>query len=985
MNSSWVFTSYSLILSIAVLTSLATFISSWRHRKNIIGKSFLLLVASIFGWTLASLVETSVVGLEAKLLASKILYIFIIHVGPLFLIFCVMYTRQDSWLKPRTIALFWAIPVFVLIMVWTNDFHTLYWKGYTPNPDPATNLYIFQPGILHWIFPVYFYFCYLSGFLYLIKGLLFTTHIFQKPILFLIIGTLLPFLGSLVYYSSFNPVPGLDITVLSFSVTGILFSTTINRLGILNISPLARTKLVDEIYDGMVVINPEEKIIDINPAAINFLGDSSISPIGKPVREVFSNWGDFLSIVNSEEPIHLIQLPAENPRFFDIRIKPVYDHHHQLLGKLFILRDITFENQVKEDLARKEVYLQQLFDASPFPLVLSRIADGMIIRANQAALDLFEVNRDELPNFRALDFYKNSGDRNIIIQRVLMEGKIQISEVEFISRSGKHYWINLNIDIFNYLGETCLLVGMVNITEMRNSKIHLQELNSNLELAIVRANEYAVSSEQHAQQLQLLKDVWAVITASLDRNQTLERILEQLSRMVPYDNGMIALRQGQELMVEGIQGETSPNRKLIKHSPLDRQQPEYQVLQSRTTLIYRDHVVQTLMIVPIFHKNEVIGTITLESSQENAFPADIIQLVEAFSDQVAIALENTRLYSETIQRAEQLEILNRIGNALTSGLELETVLKQLQKECQNLFSFDSFYVALINPENRMIEFPLFWEDGKYLQHAPYPLDNETGTTARVIKEMKPVYLPDRTLPASQPTNQMGSTDDQPFRSYVGIPLHLREQVIGVIAMRDKLAYAYSPEQIHLFETIATQAAIAIDNARLFTNLQRLAVSDPLTGVYNRRHFRSLAEGERERSVRYHHCFSILMLDIDFFKRVNDTFGHQAGDFVLITLATILRENLREVDLIGRYGGEEFIILLPETDDKKAFVTAGRLRNIISQVNIPSNGDQITITVSIGINTWCPTVHYSLDESIRRADDALYQAKSSGRNRVCQVQ
>jgi diguanylate cyclase (GGDEF)-like protein len=126
-----------------------------------------------------------------------------------------------------------------------------------------------------------------------------------------------------------------------------------------------------------------------------------------------------------------------------------------------------------------------------------------------------------------------------------------------------------------------------------------------------------------------------------------------------------------------------------------------------------------------------------------------------------------------------------------------------------------------------------------------------------------------------------------------------------------------------------------------------------------------------------------MIDIDHFKHVNDTFGHQVGDVVLVSLAATYRENLREVDLIGRYGGEEFIILLPETDLSQAAATAERLRLLTTQLKIPGSHLPIHITVSIGYNTWHPEINYSLDEAIRRADEALYRAKSSGRDQIVQ--
>jgi len=163
-------------------------------------------------------------------------------------------------------------------------------------------------------------------------------------------------------------------------------------------------------------------------------------------------------------------------------------------------------------------------------------------------------------------------------------------------------------------------------------------------------------------------------------------------------------------------------------------------------------------------------------------------------------------------------------------------------------------------------------------------------------------------------------------------------------------------------------------------VQRLAVTDALTGIYNRRAFFDRARQEYNRSVRYGHRISVIMLDVDHFKVINDRFGHAAGDETLRTIAHLCTSNLRACDILGRYGGEEFTILVPETALNGALTIAQRLCDQIAAINIPSERGVIRVTASIGVAEMCEETS-GLDELIDRADQALYRAKQSGRNRV----
>jgi len=222
---------------------------------------------------------------------------------------------------------------------------------------------------------------------------------------------------------------------------------------------------------------------------------------------------------------------------------------------------------------------------------------------------------------------------------------------------------------------------------------------------------------------------------------------------------------------------------------------------------------------------------------------------------------------------------------------------------------------------------------------------------------------------------------------MGVPIIVQDRLIGLITLDSERPGRFTPEHARLAVAFADQVAIALENARLFAQIQHLAITDSLTGIHNRRHFFAIAEREFQRASRYDHPFSIIMLDIDQFKQVNDTHGHRVGDQVLVAVAKRCGETLRAADVLARYGGEEFVIMLPETCLEHANSTADRLRSQIAEEPIETTVGSVSITISAGVaerqigSPVSADPANSIDALIDQADQALYNAKQSGRNRV----
>jgi len=212
---------------------------------------------------------------------------------------------------------------------------------------------------------------------------------------------------------------------------------------------------------------------------------------------------------------------------------------------------------------------------------------------------------------------------------------------------------------------------------------------------------------------------------------------------------------------------------------------------------------------------------------------------------------------------------------------------------------------------------------------------------------------------------------------------LRGKIIGGVFVANKSGKSsYSQEDEDLLRTLTLQISSALDNARLHAVVSELATKDSLTGLNNRRVFKERLDEEIVRSFRYNRSFSIMMLDLDKFKKVNDTYGHPAGDRVLQQSARIILQRIRNCDFAARYGGEEFVVILPETSEENSVTIGERIKDTIAQhtFNLP-DGKDIRITISIGIASF-PANAMTAEKLIERADQALYNVKQTGRNRVC---
>lgn len=336
---------------------------------------------------------------------------------------------------------------------------------------------------------------------------------------------------------------------------------------------------------------------------------------------------------------------------------------------------------------------------------------------------------------------------------------------------------------------------------------------------------------------------------------------------------------------------------------------------------------------------------------------------------VSVTTKLARLLQE--QAAREVAI-NRIASAIRSSLSLPSVLQTTVDEVGRALGVQLSGLHVEGENDQPPVMKCYFRDGDPTEEEREALVNDLNAYHTQLTRRLKHYV----LDEQRGTSAQNEDDTRPLAV---VPLLYQARSMGVLMVcSDDPHRIWQENELLLLRTVADQVAVAVNHARLFTQMQQLALTDGLTGCVNRRSFEMQLERDLRLATRMRQPVSLIMLDIDHFKRVNDTYGHDAGDAALRFLADVLRDELRGVDTAARYGGEEFAVILPQAGLDGALIVAERLRSRLETTEVPGIGH---ITGSFGLATF-PLHANSRDELVGAADRALYEAKHAGRNRIC---
>ena len=679
--------SYAIIPStLAGILSLFTAIRLWKLRTSSGAVPLALMFISIAIWSIGSAFETIFINVEPKIIWIQTEYLGIAWTTVFWLLFCLRYTNRHRPNTAHFFLIFSWIPAATVILAFTNQYHHLVWSNLSLSVVRGISVLNQDYGLWFWLNTVYSHALYLAGLFLLIQNYYHTPRGLRQQTLLIILAGIVPGITNYITLSANNPFPLLNLTALSFVFMGVMIVFVVYYHRMLDIIPIARDTTIENMRDGIIVIDLNDRIVDINPAGEKIIQATLSEVMGKPAEEMLSDLTDWISS----------------------------------------------------------------------------------------------------------------------------------------SKEGK------------------TPVKIINVDRGPDKKIY---------------------------------------------------VLNQIP-------------------LSDIQGS------LIGH-----------------TIIFHDNT------------------------------------------------ESHNLNKNLKDQADRLAVLYEIGKAITSTLEIDDLLELIYNQLSKVITSDAYFVALYLPETHELDVRILFDQGK--RYPARQVDANQGVSSWIVENKKPLMIKDL-------RKEMDTLSVKPIligekrlsRSWLGVPLMADEELIGLLAVTSYAPNQFTDADQLLMEQISQQAALSIQNARHYEEVNRQAKLDSLTGVSNHKHFIETLYEETEKALTNMIPISLIMLDIDHFKIYNDTYGHMVGDEVLRLTVQAIRSHIKKTDTVGRWGGEEFGIVLPNATITQANMVANRIRRTLSELPLFDIEGQTVPkpTISQGIGT-IPDHTQNADELVIIADRALYRAKERGRDQV----
>ncbi len=993
------------LLMIAGLTGGIAFYAFWRAGEKT-AWSFGWIMVAITQWVAVYAIEMLVPSLSAKLIADQLTF-FGIGATPIFwLLFALYYAGFPAKYTDvvKILAILW--PLFTLTMAFSNDFHHLMWRSAsldTVSPGLSFTGY----GPVFWFIVAASYLMVLGSSALYVSVYLKSPAVFRNQIRLMILGSLIPLLGNAVYLSL--DLDGLDPTPFLFAFSGILLSLAFFRYGLLNLTPLASSLVMENLSDAVLVVDLSGRLVDLNPAARKWLNTGE-EVIGQDIRVVLKDMEALWARWDEQEYRAQLEVGDDSSRrWLQITVSTLKDQRGGPKGRVITARDITEEQQrllVELRRARQIESLNAITHAAlqslTFGEILQILADqmGKILEADGAYITLWDDTvkstipaaaygklRDVYPTIR------QSTNEQSLTESVLNAGHpLAVDDVfnsPYISHSIALRFPSRSILALPLIANNeklgAALIAFNRPHHFTPEEISVGELvGPQIALALYKARLLDESYHRIAQ-LALLDDVSKRVADSLDEKQILERTVEvvvnrfgfaeaAISLLVSLDELEVAAINGtddvgyrpgyRQKIGDGIIGYTAKTRLPYLANDIE-QDPYYFTIGKRKG---------SALGVPMIDGGQLIGVLYVESVQQNAFNQDDLQTLQTLTSHVVTAIQKARLFEHAQGQLRALTTLQFVSQMVGSSLDLHEIFETVVHMLKN--TFDYTYISIYLLEDQVLR--LGAEVGYPESLIFYEIPVTSGVVGRTIATRQPQFIPDVT---QDPAFLRASYEIQ---SEICVPLLKEGKVLGVINVEAAPGHPLTERDMDLIMALAGSVAIAVDNARLHAEVKSLALTDGLTGLFNRRAFDQVLETEVARAERYGHPLALIILDLDGFKLYNDRWGHPAGDMRLVELAKLLQSNVRSPDVAARYGGEEFAIILPFTSREGALALAERLRQAAEDQSAGAEKTGAFIagyTISLGVATY-PEDGRRSDQLLLSADNAELAAKRLGKNRVC---
>jgi len=1003
---------------------------AWRKRPAVAVTPFAWMMLSLSIWSLMYGLELLFTNSVYKTMALWGVYAASSALPIFFFFFALEFSGKSHWLAPRARAPFWLIFFAANIFFWTNEAHglmfvitRLYRVGQITLLDIA-----YQP--LFWAFSAAFFALDIAAMTLLILDTYKRRDHHSLLLTLITLSAAAPVINTFLFLLDIHLVTHLNFTPLLALPTsaGVAWWIT-RRYSLMDLLPPEYLTMLQTMQDGVVIVNGQLRVIYLNAVAEGLLGCSQANAMGQPLHKVSPLYGEKISphLGAGERRVSLEIEDGRNVKNFDLTVSPVTSLKHvkdaNSFDHLIVLHDITQIKKIESEQSRRGTVMsalslaaQQLLQEATWehhiPAVLEKIGQAADLSHIFVAMNYSDESGIthtslcyEWASVHAQPQIKNPALQHVSMRAIGLErweknlaaGIPIVGTIQTLPEEERRFFSQIQTQS---VAAMPIFVhqqwwGFIIFEDCRSAR---QWTNVEMEALNIAANMFG-SAEERARVEQKLRRRQAaldllhkIVLASLqaeDLQLMSQALVELFPKLIQADGCALTLwnetTQQEELLAlydrqkRGLPARAeTPGAKTLTEYALEMKNAV--VVENVSPSFFEERGLAqplsdgALIILPLQAGEKKIGAVTLWHDNPRRFQPDEISISEQASYVVALALEKFQTVEEAQRRALTSETLRKANAAISSTLETDEAVARILEELKQVIPYDSASVQLLRGNHLEIVGGSGFTDLKAVLGMSFPLNDENPNSAVIQSEQ-----PHRLGEARNFYAAFKAPPHNHIRSWLGVPLIYEERIIGLLAVDSSTPNRFTSEDEKLAALFAKQVAVTLENARIFEETQNQAATDPLTGAYNRRGMLQMGEFELLRARRAKSPLSALMFDIDHFKRVNDHYGHLAGDQVLRGLAEICRQSSRSIDVLCRYGGEEFLILLPNTALEAAARFAERLRRNVENTPLHTDEGPLRVTVSIGVAQL--RNDSNLKSLIERADRALYAAKHAGRNRV----
>jgi PAS domain S-box-containing protein len=678
-----------LIVSSIIAGSVAVYV--WQRRATASGAMALVMLALASAvWSLGYALEIAGADLPTKIFWGKSQYVGIVTVPLAWIIFAYFHSTPGTQVTRRNVILLSIVPLITLVLAFTTELHGLIWKDVQIQTVGTFSALDITHGFWFWIYWVYSNILLLVGTIFILRSFNRMKGLFRRQNIILLIAVLTPWFGNVLYVSGLSPIPNLDITPFAFTISVVVFAWGIFSFQLVNLAPVARELLVEKMPDGMIVLDAQGIIVDINPAVQRALGISASQAIGQRATDLFSAWPAlverYANTLEAQDEIAFGE--GESRILYELRLSPLVDSRNRLLGRVVTIHNITERKRTEDALRLSEKKYRKIYE---------NVADVIYETDNQGHLTSISPSiekeggyqPEELIGYSVAEFFVHP-EQYVALDTLIMEnGSVNDFEAVLRRKDGSTRFVSITSHIiFDENGQGVATEGALrDITERKQAEERIHQMNTELERRVLERTSQLQESNAY---LTTLIETSIALNESLDLNAVLDRILVQAHKLVPARGLNVMFIEGEQAFIVrriGYEGFEEIERNLINFRfpiswPIFHQmytthksifiaetagRPEWQNIQGADW-------VRSYIGVPLVINDKTIGFLNTSHNEPNFFDERHLVMLESLAHHASVAIQNARLLDE-VKKA--LEKEQGMRNQLVHADKLATLGKMV--------------------------------------------------------------------------------------------------------------------------------------------------------------------------------------------------------------------------------------------------------------------------------------------------------------------